>query len=217
MSDKDYPPQKKSFKMLQNICRKRINDFDWFLRADDDAFFQIDRLLKFVNSLDSESLIYLGQPGIGKQEKRDKLNLGNRAYCMGGPGVFFSRALLRKICPYLQLCLEEVKSEHEDVEVGRCVTRVTNIECSQSAEMRKLFYFNYFERAGSFTDELEKHRKYILPSLSLHPIKNSSFMFRMHNYLLSEKSLEIRHKIHKIKQEINGNIFFLINRIFMFT
>ncbi|CAD5111289.1 DgyrCDS610 [Dimorphilus gyrociliatus] len=206
VNDSDYPPQRKSFRMLQHICRKKINDFDWFLRADDDAFFQIDKLLLFINSLDSERLIYLGQPGLGTAKKKDKLNLGNRAYCMGGPGVFFSRALLRQICPYLQLCLEEVQSEHEDVEVGRCVTRVANVECSQANEMRQLFYFNYFERSGSFTDNLDNHKKHILPSLSLHPIKNSSYMYRMHNFLLAEKSLQIRHKIHKLKEELKDDL-----------
>lgn len=206
VDDNAYPPQKKSFKMLQFMCREKIEDFDWFLRADDDAFFQVDKLLLFLNSLDSERLLYLGQPGLGTTEKKGKLKLGNRPYCMGGPGVFFSRALLKKICPYLQSCLEETYSIHEDVEVGRCVTRVADTECSQSSEMRRLFYYNYFEKSGSFTDDLDKHKKYILPSLSLHPIKNSTFMYRMHNYLLIDKSLNIRHKIHKIRQELNGNI-----------
>lgn len=46
--DDSYPPQKKSFVMLQTMADYGLNDFDWFIRADDDLFVRTDKLEKLL-------------------------------------------------------------------------------------------------------------------------------------------------------------------------
>ena len=46
--------------------------------------------------------IVLGQPGYGTPEEIATLGLEGINFCMGGPGVIFSRtALLSKLCVYV--------------------------------------------------------------------------------------------------------------------
>lgn len=33
------------------MCDNYIDQYDWFLRADDDAYFKMDKLIPFLNSL----------------------------------------------------------------------------------------------------------------------------------------------------------------------
>ena len=55
---------------------------------------------------------------------------------MGGPGVIFSRSALRKLAPHLDACLQSVVvSYNEDVEVGRCVSKMLKLQCTWSWEV----------------------------------------------------------------------------------
>ncbi|VDM99879.1 unnamed protein product, partial [Onchocerca ochengi] len=39
-----YPPQKKSFVMLKWMADHYLDDFDWFMRADDDLYVRGEQL-----------------------------------------------------------------------------------------------------------------------------------------------------------------------------
>ena len=39
-----YPPQKKSFMMLKFMYDNLLDDYEWFIRADDDVFFKVSAL-----------------------------------------------------------------------------------------------------------------------------------------------------------------------------
>lgn len=45
-----------------------INDYEWFIRADDDAYFDFPRLETLLNTLNSSQSIFLGNPGFGMDE-----------------------------------------------------------------------------------------------------------------------------------------------------
>uniref|UniRef100_A0A8C0JES3 Hexosyltransferase n=1 Tax=Chelonoidis abingdonii TaxID=106734 RepID=A0A8C0JES3_CHEAB len=53
---------------------------------------------------------------------------------MGGPGMIFSREVLRRMVPHIGECLREMYTTHEDVEVGRCVRRFGGTQCVWSYE-----------------------------------------------------------------------------------
>uniref|UniRef100_A0A452TX51 Hexosyltransferase n=1 Tax=Ursus maritimus TaxID=29073 RepID=A0A452TX51_URSMA len=57
---------------------------------------------------------------------------------MGGPGMIFSREVLRRMVPHIGECLREMYTTHEDVEVGRCVRRFGGTQCVWSYEGRLL-------------------------------------------------------------------------------
>jgi chondroitin sulfate synthase len=59
--DDRYPPQKKSFMMLHYMYEHYIDKFEWFARADDDVFVRTDKLEKFLRSVDSSKVQFIGK------------------------------------------------------------------------------------------------------------------------------------------------------------
>ena len=55
VNDNEYPPVRKSFSMLAYFHDHLIDQYDWFIRMDDDAVLQWDNLNEFLKrgSLDS--------------------------------------------------------------------------------------------------------------------------------------------------------------------
>ncbi|CAD5116070.1 DgyrCDS5000 [Dimorphilus gyrociliatus] len=197
IDDSVYPPQKKSFRMLQHMCRLS-DSYEWFMRADDDSYIKIEQLIKFLNGIDSNQLHYIGQAGFGRMD--EKLGLGTSIYCMGGPGVIFSSVLLQKVCPHIESCLGNITSKHEDTEIGRCINRHIGINCTSAYDLRQLFYFHYAERSGSFSGPLDGLVASIMKNaITLHPIKRKEYFYRFHFRLLGIKAIDLRAKIQKLK------------------
>lgn len=134
--DDSYPPQKKSFMMLKYMHDHYLDQYEWFMRADDDVYIKGDRLESFLRSLNSSEPLFLGQTGLGTTEEMGKLALEpGENFCMGGPGVIMSREVLRRVVPHIGECLREMYTTHEDVEVGRCVRRFAGVQCVWSYEV----------------------------------------------------------------------------------
>lgn len=96
-----------------------------------------EKLEEFLRSLNSSKPLYLGQTGLGNTEELGKLALEpGENFCMGGPGMIFSREVLRRMVPHIGECLREMYTTHEDVEVGRCVRRFGGTQCVWSYEVR---------------------------------------------------------------------------------
>ncbi|XP_063521546.1 chondroitin sulfate synthase 3 isoform X4 [Pongo pygmaeus] len=134
--DDSYPPQKKSFMMIKYMHDHYLDKYEWFMRADDDVYIKGDKLEEFLRSLNSSKPLYLGQTGLGNIEELGKLGLEpGENFCMGGPGMIFSREVLRRMVPHIGECLREMYTTHEDVEVGRCVRRFGGTQCVWSYEM----------------------------------------------------------------------------------
>ncbi|VDI71899.1 chondroitin sulfate synthase [Mytilus galloprovincialis] len=144
------------------------------MRADDDIFVRGDKLEKFLRSVNSSVPHFIGQAGIGKKEEEiGKLFLNKHEnYCMGGPGTLFSHTTLRNVGPHIHSCIDNLLTTHEDVEVGRCVRRITGLSCTWAFEMQSLFYHIYKEEKGSFKTTLTE--KIARKALTLHPIKDQT-------------------------------------------
>ena len=136
--DDSYPPLKKSLMMVKYMHDYYIDDYEWFMRADDDVYIRNDKLVRLLNSFNSSDDIYLGQAGTGAKKERGMLNLlPGENYCMGGPGVVFSRSVLKKVAPHIEHCLLQAPKSHmhEDIELGRCVKRYVGISCTWDHEV----------------------------------------------------------------------------------
>ena len=48
VNDSQYPPQRKSFSMLAYYNDHQIENYDWFMRMDDDSVLQWDNLNEFL-------------------------------------------------------------------------------------------------------------------------------------------------------------------------
>uniref|UniRef100_A0A0N7ZCA6 Fringe-like glycosyltransferase domain-containing protein n=1 Tax=Scylla olivacea TaxID=85551 RepID=A0A0N7ZCA6_SCYOL len=134
--DDSYPPQKKSFMMLKYMAEHFADHFEYFMRSDDDVYVRPDRLELFLRSVNSTHPQFIGQAGRGTQDEIGLLSLKtDENFCMGGPGVIMSRATLLQIAPHIRDCLKNLRSTHEDVEVGRCVRKYANVPCTWSYEV----------------------------------------------------------------------------------
>lgn len=190
--DDTYPPQKKSFLMLKYMFEHYGDSYEWFMRADDDVYIRGDRLASFLNSINSSWPQFIGQAGTGNKEEFGQLYLENdENFCMGGPGVVFSRETLRRVAPNVRHCLKNLYSTHEDVEVGRCVRRFAGIPCTWSYEMQSIFYHNS-SGDKAFTGIL--NQKEIHRAITLHPIKLHTHLYRLHNFIQSLSTQGMRQK-----------------------
>ena len=107
VNDSVYPPQKKVYRMLYYMYKNHLNEYDFFMRSDDDIYVRMDLLLNLLATMNPAQDIYMGSPGFGRDEDRKRIKLReDEHYCMGGPGVFFSRSALRKLGPHLDKCLK---------------------------------------------------------------------------------------------------------------
>ena len=107
INDTIYLPQKKVYHMLKYMYDHLLDKYDFFMRSDDDVYVKIDHLLDLMSTMNPAQDIYMGSPGYGRPEDRERLQLRmDEHYCMGGPGVFFSRSALRKLGPHLHTCLK---------------------------------------------------------------------------------------------------------------
>ena len=134
--DDTYPPLKKSLMMIKYMHDFHIDEYEWFMRADDDVYVRNDRLAEFLHSLNSSDDIHLGHAGIGAKEELGMLSMNpGDNYCIGGPGVILSRSVLKKVAPHLEHCLKTVPTTHEDIEVGRCIQRYAGVKCTWAYEV----------------------------------------------------------------------------------
>lgn len=134
--DDSYPPQKKSFLMLQHMWDNYGGSYEWFMRADDDLYVRPDRLAALLRSVDSRKPVFIGQAGRGNQEEFGLLSLEyDENFCMGGPGVIMSRETLARVVPHIKHCLKNLFTTHEDVELGRCVQKYAGVSCTWSYEV----------------------------------------------------------------------------------
>ena len=131
-----YPPLKKFFRMLQYITDHYIDEYSWFMRADDDSYVRVPELVEFLSLLDPSEPLYIGSPGTGRKEDLNTLGMyTHELYCLGGPGTVFSRALMKQLRPYLEECLGEATTYHDDAEVGKCISRNIGIQCTASIQV----------------------------------------------------------------------------------
>ncbi|KAJ7369823.1 Chondroitin sulfate synthase 1 [Desmophyllum pertusum] len=72
--DDSYPPLKKSLMMIKYMHNYHIDEYEWFMRADDDLYVRNDKLEGLLRSLNSSDDIHLGQARTAAEGK-GKLHL----------------------------------------------------------------------------------------------------------------------------------------------
>ncbi|KAK6631475.1 hypothetical protein RUM44_006002 [Polyplax serrata] len=202
--DDSYPPQKKSFMMLQYIWENYGDRFEWFIRADDDVYMRPDKLEAFLRSLDSRKPLFIGQAGRGNQEEFGLLSLEyDENFCMGGPGIIMSRETLKRVAPHIRYCLKNLYTTHEDVELGRCVRKFADVSCTWSYEMQTILYHNS-SGYEAFTGNLKQ--KEVHRAITLHPVKQYKHMYRVHNYMRQLKIQELLQEIILLKRDLKRSL-----------
>ncbi|KAL5277676.1 C1GALT1.2 family protein [Megaselia abdita] len=100
------------------IYKKYFNDYDWFVKADDDTYMIVENLRYMLYQYDPLSPLYLGC-----KFKR----YVSQGYMSGGAGYILSKEALRRFVeiglPDRKYCKQE-DDEVEDVEMGRCLEKL---------------------------------------------------------------------------------------------
>ncbi|XP_041374723.1 chondroitin sulfate synthase 1-like [Gigantopelta aegis] len=196
VSDTTYPPQGKSFAMLKYMHDHYLDQFEWFMRADDDVFVKTYHLERFLRSVNSSRRLYVGQPGLGIKRELGKLGLWNDScfYCLGGPGVLITGPVLRRIVSGMTSCLQNVYTAHEDTEIGRCVHQTAGMVCTSALDFSKLFHQNYVDVTGPF----EKFTH----ALTIHPVKQPQNQYGLHRHYSFKGILQHTTKISRLEKTI---------------
>ncbi|KAK9718038.1 hypothetical protein K7432_005792 [Basidiobolus ranarum] len=99
---------KKTYASFYYLYKYHLNDYKWFMKADDDTFVKIHKLMSHINSplVKPRVPLFVGRP----------MDFG----CWGGPGYLLNREALSIVGPYLFYC-EKNFPGFEDVEFGNCV------------------------------------------------------------------------------------------------
>ena len=144
-----------------------------------------------MRRINSSDALYIGSPGFGRDN--DDFVEDNMVYCMGGPGIVFSKITLQKLSPKLGECLKNnLMTEHEDIELGRCVYHHANVGCTKSYEMAALFKNNYnveetdSEGLKPLFEEVAAH------SATYHANKIQANQFALHNTVMLKKIQKLR-------------------------
>lgn len=104
--DNVYPPLRKAFAVMSYMYDHYVNQFDWFIRADDDMYVRTRKLSDLLSRMNPYESVYLGRAGTGRREDLNRLRLlAHERYCMGGPGIILSGEAMRKVGPHLGSCV----------------------------------------------------------------------------------------------------------------
>ena len=201
--DGDYPPQRKSFLMLAWLARHLGDRTRWILRSDDDVYVKVPQLLEFLAPLDHREPLYIGQAGRGRGVEEGKLGLGwHHNFCMGGPGVLLSSEALRLTAPLLPTCLASLVTQHEDVELGRCVTRATGQTCTWAYDMQTKFYHSTSaeEERGSEVVPNTVAERTLDHAITIHPLKRRGNMEGLALRMAARKHTAFQTEVLKAKR-----------------
>ena len=136
VNDGTYPPHQKAYHVLKYVHDNFINDYDWFVRADDDMYIRVVHLLHFLSRLNpNHEQCITGRMDSGGLEN---LNSGEQLYDgVESPGTIFSRALLKKLAPHLDNCLVNTTTSQNDADkdIGRCVSQRFGVHCTENQEV----------------------------------------------------------------------------------
>nr|XP_002130637.1 chondroitin sulfate synthase sqv-5 isoform X1 [Ciona intestinalis] len=205
VDDAAYPPQKKCFMMLRHMYDHHIDNYDWFMRVDDDVYMDFPRLSKLLNTINSSMPVFFGTPGFG-MDPDDGIEDG-MFYLMGGPGMIFSRGLLLELRAHFSHCIQHMFSPHEDVEIGRCVWKhAKKAKIPIAWETIEFFYQQYDKNTGAVTNVVmaDTTEQRTAKTVAYHAVKKHDLLYTLHRQVLERRIKKLLNETAKLKREIQA-------------
>lgn len=124
----------KTIRAFQYIHKHHFNDYDWFLKADDDTYVVMQNLRWLLSNYTPSTPIYFG--------KRFKPFV-NQGYMSGGAGYVLSKEALQRFIDGFnnQTCTHN--SPIEDMALGQCMEKM-GVEAGDSRDTKKREMFHPF-------------------------------------------------------------------------
>eukprot|EP00054_Salpingoeca_dolichothecata_P021737 m.140162 g.140162 ORF g.140162 m.140162 type:complete len:289 (+) comp24097_c0_seq8:522-1388(+) len=98
-----------------HVYQQYLNEYDWFLKADDDTFVVMHNLRNFLADFSPDGSWFFGRPFVMWRNKPNRIT-----YCSGGSGYIFSRETLRKLGSNADKVLRAAGGV-EDAEIGKAL------------------------------------------------------------------------------------------------
>ena len=168
----------KVYKTLRDLYL-RYNDYDWYLKADDDTFIFVDNLKTFLKTKNSSQPVTFGF---------DFKIIVEKGYHSGGAGYVLSNEALQRIGSRLSenytFCSN---SGLEDVDVAKCLNKLgSKQETSLDEDKRERFH----------PYDVKIHMKGLFGSwinaAAINPLKSVSFVFKLIIYISRETMENLR-------------------------
>ncbi|CAF3303398.1 unnamed protein product [Rotaria socialis] len=193
--ENEYPPQKKSFYAMKFLYSFYQHRTSWILRLDDNAYVNIPDLVIWLKSIDHQRALYIGQGGTGRKSESTIHFAPGKYFCMGGSGVILSQQTLIQLGPWLDQCFKfELRTNHEDVELGRCILMHVNIDCTNAYNSKYLFYHHYgphYSFGHDFTPSI------VSPAFTLHPMRNRTVFQQIYNFYKRKQQRNVNFPLWK--------------------
>ena len=114
---------------FQYVYNNHYEDYDWFVKADDDTFMIVENLRYFLKDFDTNKPIFFGHPQAIKKYP-------NLVYFSGGAGYVLSKEALKSFVETglkdPKLCSQDAGGA-EDIEMGKCMENL-GVEAGDSRD-----------------------------------------------------------------------------------
>ncbi|KAL7746954.1 hypothetical protein RI367_007666 [Sorochytrium milnesiophthora] len=182
------------FKMVPLLWKAASKDVQWFLLGDDDTLWLPDNLLELLNKYDPTQPWYLGSVS---ENPRFRDIFGTH-FAYGGGGVAVSRALMEKIVPLHDECLERYKDVFGgDGRLGECIQYAGHHLTHEPG-------FNQFD-----LKEMHDIKSYLSSHLSLHyPVAMHRHDVFDESFLLTQSQLAAGAAIVHLTERIPRDLLF---------
>jgi len=115
--------------------------------------------------------------------------------------MVFSKELMRQLRPGLTDCVKNLLTEHEDIELGRCVQRATKVQCATAWSARRVFFQNYDK--GSYANNIiNPSEEQIDEGAVFHANKDPEYQRHFHSLVLKWKINKLLKKISDLQNEL---------------
>lgn len=120
---------------LIDICQRDLGEYQWYVKIADTTYVRTKQLENILVTLNSSEAHFIGHGVFPEGREREELGLREgEGYCLE-MGYVLSVRTLQLVCPMLEYCWENARSDNEDVEVARCVRLATGVNCTSSLEV----------------------------------------------------------------------------------
>ena len=121
-----------------------------------------------------------------------------------GTGIIMGRRLLLEIGPHLRGCAQnDILTDHEDIELGRCIWRKLGIGCTNALDAKQLFFNNFRHDKNAelgYFDNIKKVDKWLARNaITMHPNKDPDYQRATHVNVLNEKVQKMHEFIQRLE------------------
>ncbi|KAK6172456.1 hypothetical protein SNE40_016101 [Patella caerulea] len=182
-----------------------LNEYDWFVKADDDTYMIVENLKFLVSHYKGQEPAYIGS--------HLKMFAPN-GYMAGGCGYALNREALKKLIKgYQKPGLCRLTGGAEDLETGRCLAKM-GVPIISSVDK--------YDKETFQAGELDEYRKGNLPGWIQQYVRNRKQMGQISQYTISYHQLSpdfmrrlhfVIHNMKVFQPEIDTKNYFSMNQV----